>query len=166
MFLSVRIRRLSAATLVCASIVLGLSFLMGSGRAASKPASGGAHTCTLIDQQFLGSVQTNMQQLSMWSDELVAGDADAGTVVKQIDNEEQQIAGLVPTDPSLQTSRSLLRKMSQEYALAVQAKGAGKSPGSHIRVAYQMANDVHELLVQAQPGMTEKGCDLTPLLQA
>jgi hypothetical protein len=162
---AVRFRRLSAATLVLGSVVLGMTFFMGSGQAAATPA-GGAHTCTPIDQAFLRNVQTEMQQLSMWGDEFDSGDADAATVVKQVSNEEQQIAGLVPTDPSLQTSRSLLRKMFTEYGLAIQAKAAGKNAGKHIRVAYQMANDVHELLVQAQPGMTAKGCDLTPLLQA
>jgi hypothetical protein len=56
--------------------------------------------------------------------------------------------------------------MFLEYGAAVHAKAAGQSPGLHVRNAYSLANGVHELLVQAQPGMNAKGCDLTPLLNA
>ena len=165
MVFPVRIRRLLAATLACASIVLGLSFLMGSGKAASSPA-GGAHTCSAADKQFLLTVQSNMQQLSYWSDSLATGDAAPVVVIKQARAEAAQVWASTPTDPSLLTSRSLLRKMFLEYGLAVRAKALGASPGAHVRTTYQLANDVHELLAQAQPGMTAKGCNLVPLLQA
>jgi len=56
--------------------------------------------------------------------------------------------------------------MFLEYAAAVKAKALGNSPGNHVRNAYTLANGVHELLVQAQPGMTAQGCNLAPLLQA
>lgn len=165
MLLSVRIKRLTAATLLLGSIVLGLTFFLGSGQAASSPA-GGAHTCSAADKQFLLTVQSNMQQLSYWSDSLHSGDAAPAVVIKQSNAEAAQVWASEPTDPSLVTSRSLLRKMFLEYAQAVRAKALGTSPGGHVQTAYQMANNVHELLVQAQPGMTAKGCDLSPLLQA
>jgi hypothetical protein len=56
--------------------------------------------------------------------------------------------------------------MFLEYGAAVKAKALGTPPGVHVRTAYTLANGVHELLVQAQPGMTAKGCDLTPLLKS
>lgn len=165
MLLSVRIRRLFAATLACASIVLGISFLMGSGRAAAQPA-GGAHTCSAADKQFLDTVQSNMEQLAYWSDSLTSGDVAPAVVIKQAHAEAEQVWAATPTDPSLLTSRSLLRKMFYEYGLAVKTKALGASPGLHVRAAYLLANDVHQLLVEAQPGMTAKGCNLTPLLSA
>jgi hypothetical protein len=164
MLSSVQLRRLIAATLVCASVVLGISFLMGSGRAASKPTA--ADTCSAADKQFLSTVSSNMTQLQYWSDSLQSGDATASVVVKQAHSEALQIWAAQPTDPYLVTSRSLLRKMFDEYGLAVKAKALGTSPGVHVRTVYSLANDVHELLVQAQPGMTAKGCNLTPLLSA
>jgi hypothetical protein len=161
----VRFRRLTAATLVLGSIVLGLTFFMGSGQAASSP-RGGVHTCSAADKQFLLTVDSNMQLLSYWSDSFTSGDATPGVVIKQARAEAAQVWASTPTDPSLLTARSLLRKMFLEYGMAVKSKAMGGSPGTHVQTAYQLANDVHELLVQAQPGMTQKGCDLAPLLQA
>jgi hypothetical protein len=160
----VQFRRLIAATLVCASVVLGLSFLMGSGRAGTRATA--ADTCSAADKQFLATVSSNMTQLGYWSDSLTSGDATPALVIKQAKAESSQVFASTPTDPSLLTSRSLLRKMFLEYAAAVKAKALGNSPGNHVRNAYTLANGVHELLVQAQPGMTAQGCNLAPLLQA
>jgi hypothetical protein len=160
----VQFRRLIAATLVCASVVLGLSFLIGSGRASTRATA--ADTCSAADKQFLATVSSNMTQLGYWSDSLTSGDATPALVIKQAKAESSQVFASTPTDPSLLTSRSLLRKMFLEYAAAVKAKALGNSPGNHVRNAYTLANGVHELLVQAQPGMTAQGCNLAPLLQA
>ena len=160
----VRFRRLIAATLVCASVVLGLSVLIGSGRASTRATA--ADTCSAADKQFLTTVSSNMTQLGYWSDSLTSGDATPALVIKQAKAESSQVFASTPTDPSLLTSRSLLRKMFLEYAAAVKAKALGNSPGNHVRNAYTLANGVHELLVQAQPGMTAQGCNLAPLLQA
>jgi hypothetical protein len=164
MLRAVALRRLTAATLVCASVVLGISFLIGSGRAAAVPGGTGAHSCSLADKQFLGTVQSNMTQLGFWSDSLQSGDATPAVVIKQARAEARQVEATRPTDMSMLTVRSLVRKMFLEYAAAVKAKDAGVAAGSHVRSAYTLANSVHELLLQAQPGMTAHGCDLAPLL--
>ena len=166
MLVSVQLRRLIAATLVCASVVLGLSVLIGSGRAQSRPGTAASDTCSAADKQFLTTVSSNMTQLGYWSDSLTNGDATPALVIKQAKSESAQVYASTPTDPSLLTARSLLRKMFLEYAAAVRAKALGSSPGDHVRNAYTLANGVHELLVQAQPGMTARGCNLAPLLQA
>jgi hypothetical protein len=159
-----QLRRLIAATLVCASVVLGLSFLMGSGKASTRAAA--KDTCSLADKQYLITVASNMTQLGYWSDSLSSGDATPALVIKQARAESNQVYATRPTDPSLLTSRSLLRKMFLEYAAAVKTKALGGSPGDHVRNAYTLANGVHELLLQAEPGMTAAGCNLAPLLQA
>jgi hypothetical protein len=164
MLLSVQAKRLIAATLVCASVVLGISVLAGSGRAA--PRASASHTCSVTDKQFLTTVQSNMTQLGYWADSLSSGDASPVVVMKQARAESEQVAATEPTDVSMLTARSLLRKMFLEYAAAVRAKALGASPGQHVRTVYTLANGVHELLVQAEPGMTAKGCNLAPLLQA
>jgi hypothetical protein len=162
----VAFRRLIAATLVCASVVLGISFLVGSGRAAPQPGGNGVHTCSVTDKQFLVTVQSNMTQLGYWADSLTSGEATPAVVIKQARSEARQIEATGPTDRSMLTARSLVRKMFLEYAAAVRAKALGASPGVHVRTAYTLANSVHEILVQAQPGMTAHGCDLAPLLSA
>jgi hypothetical protein len=166
MLLSVRMRRLTAATLVCVALVLGASMLVGSGRAQAGAPRPVAHTCSVTDKQFLQTVESNMTQLGYWSDELASGDVTPDLVAKQALSESRQVQMTGPTDPSLVTARSLLRKMFSEYAAAVAAKAHGRSPGDHVRTAYTLANAVHDLLVQAQPDMRAKGCDLTPLFQA
>jgi hypothetical protein len=158
----VQFRRLIAAMLVCASIVLGISVLAGSGRAASRPP--GTHTCSVNDKQFLTTVQSNMTQLSYWSDSLTSGDVAPVVVIKQARAEAKQIDATRPTDTSMTTARTLLRQMFLEYAGAVRTKALGGSPGKQVQTVYTLANYVHDLLVEAQPGMTAKGCNLEPLL--
>lgn len=164
MLLPVRFRRLTAATLVCAALVLGVSFLLGSGRAQAS-ASTVKHTCSAADKQFLQTARDNMTQLGYWGDELVSGDATPALVIKQSRSEADQIGATRPIDPSLRTASSLLRKMFVEYAAAVRAKALGSSPGVHVQTAYTLANAVHDLLVAAQPALAPQGCDVAPLLQ-
>jgi len=163
MLQSVRIRRLTAVTLVCAALVLGVFTLLGSSRASASTASI-HHVCSLADKQFLQTTRDNMTQLGYWADELVGGDATPALVIKQSRSEAAQIAATRPTDPSLRTAGSLLRKMFLEYADAVHAKAHGSSPGKHVQMAYTLANAVHDLLVGAQPALAPQGCDVTPLL--
>src|SRR5512133_2266275 len=111
MLVSVRIRRLTAATLVCAALVLGVSMLIGAGHAAAGANPPREHTCSAADKQFLQTVQSNMTQLGYWSDSLLSGDATPAEVIKQTVSESRQIGATSPTDQSLMTARSLLRKM-------------------------------------------------------
>jgi hypothetical protein len=158
------LRRLSAATLALSALVFGGSILVGQGRAqaGSQP----TYVCSAADKQFIATVSSNMTQLGYWSDSLSTGDATPALVIKQSKAEAAQVYATRPTDPSLFTARSLLRKMFLEYGAAVKTKALGGSPGDHVRNAYTLANGVHELLLQAQPGMTAQGCNLAPLLQA
>src|SRR3954451_17527686 len=162
---TVRIRRLIAATLVCASLVLGVSMLIGAGHASAGPVAQ-KHTCSVADKQFLQTVQSNMTQLGYWSDALLSGDATPADVIKQTGAESRQVGATAPTDISLLTARSLLRKMFLEYGAAVRAKAIGNAPGKHVQTAYTLANGVHDLLIDAQPQMASMGCDITPLLSA
>src|SRR5579884_2376125 len=126
MAVSVRIRRLFAATVVSACVVLGISMLVGAGRAQSSTGTSAiSHTCSVTDKQFLQTVVSNMTQLSYWSDELQSGDATPAIVIKQSVAESKQVGATGPTDPYLLTARSLLRKMFLEYAAAVRAKALG-----------------------------------------
>jgi hypothetical protein len=162
----VHLRRLTATALACGALVFALSFLVGTPQAAPAGGVSTAHTCSALDRQFLQTVSSNMEQLQYWSDSLQARDVAPAVVIRQARAESRQVAVTAPTDPSLQTARSLLRKMFLEYGAAVRAKTLGRSPGTHVRNAYTLANGVHELLVQAEPGMTAQGCDLAQVLNA
>jgi len=107
-----------------------------------------------------------MQQLDYWARELGSKDATPMQVIKQSRSESLQIEATSPSDPSLRATRSLLGKMFREYALAVRAQALGGDAGKHMGIAYELANYVHQVLVDAQPDLQSKGCDLSPLLQA
>lgn len=159
-----RIRRLIAATLTCATVVFGATFLVGSSRAQAGQRQV-THTCSATDKQFIQTVQMNMTQLAYWSDSLVHEQVAPGIVVRQAKAESEQIAATSPSDPTLEQTRGLLRSMLMAYSHAVAAKMHGGNAGIPMRTAYTLANSVHDLLTGAQPALAARGCDPSPLLQ-
>ena len=164
MLVSVQIRRLIAATLACAAVVFGVTFLFGSGRAQAGQRQV-THTCSAPDRQFLDTVSTNMFQLAYWSDALVHDDVAPGVVVKQARAEAAQVDATRPTDPTFEQTRGLLRAMLTAYAHAIAAKMHGGNAGAPMRTAYLLANAVHDLLAGAQPELAARGCDPALLLR-
>jgi hypothetical protein len=162
MLVSVRAGRLIAATLACAAFVLGVSTLAGRAGAQSGTVS---HTCSAADRQFVQTVSANMFQLSFWSRELAAGSTTAAVVVKQTKAGSLQVDATRPTDPTLAKTRPLLKAMFLAYATAVRARAHGGDAGTPMGISYQLANDVHDLLASAEPGLASKGCDVAVLLR-
>lgn len=160
---SVRVRRLLAATLGATTLVLAVSILVGSGRAQSSDRL--THTCSAADKQFLDTARSNLVQLGYWSDSLLSGDVAGGVVIKQARSEAGQVAATRPTDPTLSQTRNVLRQMFSEYARAVSARLRGGDPGVAMALSYTLANQAHDLLVQAQPDLAARGCDVTQLFQ-
>jgi hypothetical protein len=140
--------------------VLGISFFLSNGHAQVKV----VHTCSVADKQFIDTVSANMTQLSYWSDSLVSGDVDPPVVVHQARAEADQVDATRPTDPTLDKSRFLLKGMFMQYAKAVQAQIDGGNAGVYMGLSYTLANEVHDLLIGAQPVLAAKGCDPTRLL--
>ena len=54
--------------------------------------------------------------------------------------------------------------MFTEYARAMNAEAKHKDAGPHIQRSYGLANFAHDVLVQAEPGLKARGCDVSPLL--
>jgi len=157
----VHVRRLLAATLACAAAVLGASFLLGNGRAQGGKV---VHTCSAADKQFLQTVRENMTQLGYWSDALLQNDVAPRVVVKQARSEADQIAATSPDDPTLTTTRTMLQTMLLQYGDAIRAKFHGGDAGIHMKLSYNLANQVHYLLVGAQPALAAQGCDVSSLM--
>jgi hypothetical protein len=124
------------------------------------------HTCSAPDRQYVQIVGSNMFQLNYWSDELLKGSATPGLVVKQTKSGSAQVDATRPTDPTLEKTRPLLKAMFLSYAKAVYAKAHGGNAGVPMGVAYQLANDVHDLLAAAEPALAAKGCDIAVLLSS
>jgi hypothetical protein len=156
----VRFRRLTVATLACTFLVLGVSVLLGSGRAQGSS----SHTCSAPDKQFIQTVRSNMDQLAYWSDELTSDDVTPAIVIQQARSEAAQIAATGPTDPTLTITRKLVRTMLIEYSRGIYAKFHNSNAGVHMQLAYTLANSVHDQLVGAEAPLAARGCDVAPLL--
>src|SRR3954447_4601052 len=101
MLVSVHPRRLIAATSICAVVVFGATFLVGSGRAQAGQRQV-THTCSATDKQFIQTARTNMTQLAYWSDSLVHEDVKPWIVVKQAKAEAAQVDATRPSDQTLE----------------------------------------------------------------
>jgi hypothetical protein len=147
--------RLSAAALVVAIV----PFVAGG--CARAPV---AHTCSATDKQFIGITQVDMDSLGYWSESLASGDAGPAQVISQTKIAERSVTATAPTDPTLVQTRLILRAMLSEYWRAVAARQHHREAGVHMMRAYGLANFAHDALVQAQPALMSKGCDVSPLL--
>ena len=151
---------MTAATLLVV-LVGGAAVAAGSSRASSTTLD---HTCSLADKQFILSARLNMAAVGRWSEDYLHGDAKAGEVVAQAETAITAMRNTEPEDPSLRRTQLLLRTMFGEYAQAIEASAGGKRPGRHIYRAYGLANFAHDILVEAQPALRQRGCDVAPLL--
>ena len=160
----VRPRRLFAATLACSAVVFGVSILLGNGRA--QAGSTMSFMCSAPDKQFIGTVSSNLMQLSYWSDALVSHDVEPGIVVMQARAEAAQVGATRPLDRTLHATRGLLGAMFLEYSKAVAVTAHGRDAHAHMQNAWRLAHAVHDLLTGAKTGLGVLGCDVTPLLSS
>jgi hypothetical protein len=159
---TVKVKRLTAATLATAALVFGASVLVGNGRAqAAQPVS---FVCSAADKQFITTVSSNLMQLGYWSDALVSRDVEPSVVVSQAKAEAQQVGQTRPQDRTLHATRDLLGSMFLEYSKAVAITAHGRSATTHMTTAWRLARSVHDLLAGAKDGLGAQGCDVSPLL--
>lgn len=158
--LGVKPRFTAAAGLAFAIIATGAVVLLlgGNGRAAVT------HTCSATDRQFMSVAQLNMAALGSLSQDYLHGDAKPADVIDETETAEVGLANTNPSDPSLAKTRAILRAMFVEYGRAIRADEHHKNPGKYIYHAYGLANFAHDILSDAQPGLMQRGCDVTPLL--
>jgi hypothetical protein len=124
----------------------------------------GAHTCSATDRQFILEARTSMTALGLWGGEYESGDARASEVVGEAQRAAKIVRGMGPTDPSLEQARRLMVGMLTEYAKAVRIHARHGDAGPHMYRAYGLANYAHGVLAKAQPALSPRGCDLSPLL--
>jgi len=105
-----------------------------------------------------------MASLDLWAQQYLAGAVKARVVVDQATQAAETVARTEPRDPSLSTTRLYLDAMFTEYGRAIQARSRSRDAGPHMYRAYGLANFAHDVLVQAQPELKARGCDVAPLL--
>jgi hypothetical protein len=150
----VQVKRFTAATLVLCAIPI----LSGCAQAPL------AHTCSLTDKAFIQTTSLNIDMLGQWSQDLADGQAKPGEVIAQTREAAIRVGDTAPTDPSLAQTRQIVRAMLSEYWRAVSAHSHHREAGTHMMRAYGLANFAHDVLAEAQPALSSKGCDISPLL--
>jgi hypothetical protein len=143
-----------AATLVLVAV--------SSGCSGARSAHG--HTCTATDQKFIQTASVDMTGLGALTADYQSGQAVPKDVAQQAFDAAVRVQHTDPKDPSLKAAQKYLDAMFQEYGTAVTIQAKGGDAGERMYRAYGLANFAHDVLLQAQPALSERGCDVAPLL--
>ncbi len=123
-----------------------------------------AHSCGVRDRVFISTAQLDLSVIGLWAGEYEQGEVEAKDFVQQAKAAAVGVMSTSPSDYSLVKTRKLLDAMFLEYGRAIDAKARHRDAGPHIARAYGLANFAHDVLAEAQPGLSAHGCDVRPLL--
>ena len=137
--------------------------------ACASGCSGGAtqareHSCGAPDQKFIQTASVDVMALGSLTADYQSGLANPDEVAQQAFDAAKRVTHVTPRDFSLQTAQRYLDGMFREYGEAVQMQSKGEDAGERMYRAYGLANFAHDVLVQAQPALLQRGCDVGPLL--
>lgn len=148
----------AAALFVLLGIGLGMYVSSGVEDAA-------AHSCSATDKRFIQTASTNMTAFTLWSDGFRSGDLGADEVAQEADDAARRVGYAKPQDPSLKLSQRLIDGMFREYGQAVSLAAKERDrAGVHMHRAYGLADFARDVLLEAQPELSKRGCDVAPLL--
>ena len=149
-----RRRSVIAATLVLVAV--------SSGCSGSKTAHG--HSCTSTDQKFIQTASVDVTALGSLTADYQSGQVGPKEVAQQAFDAAVRVQNIEPKDPSLRAAQQYLDAMFQEYGAAVTIQSKGGDAGERMYRAYGLANFAHDVLAQAQPALSKRGCDVAALL--
>ena len=93
-----------------------------------------------------------------------SGEAQAKDLAQHAFDSAVRVRHTDPEDPSLRAAQRYLDAMFEEYGTAVTIQAKGGDAGERMYRAYGLANFAHDVLLQAQPALYKRGCDVEPLL--
>jgi hypothetical protein len=123
-----------------------------------------AHTCSATDRQFIRTASLNLTAVGSAGREYLAGELKAKDVIEDAKRASLAVDRTNPSDPSLRRTRPLMGAMFTEYGRAIRARERNADAGRHMYRAYGLANFAHDILVEAQPELAKRGCDVRDLL--
>ena len=123
-----------------------------------------AHSCGATDKRFITTASTNMTALGIWAAGYKSGDIEPAQIIAQAHDAAKRVGYVKPNDPSLREAQQLLVPMFTEYGEAVQLYSKGKDAGERMYRAYGLANFAREVLLEAEPELAPRGCDVGALL--
>lgn len=139
-------------------------FLLALSSACTGASVAKGHSCVATDRRFIETASVDVTALGILTADYQSGQAGPGEVAQQAFDAADRVKHVTPHDPSLRTAQRYLDAMFTEYGEAVTLQGQGKDAGDRMYRAYGLANFAHDVLVQAQPDLLERGCDVGPLL--
>jgi hypothetical protein len=122
------------------------------------------HTCSATDKQFIAKTELSMTALGIWGDDYRRGEATAAEVIAEAKRATVRVETLNPSDPALRKTKNFMSAMLAEYGRAMVAKSKQKDASSHMYRAFGLANFAHDVLVDAEPELRRRGCDVSALL--
>ena len=145
----------AAAVLACVLVASGC---------ATAPEASATHTCGPTDKRFIKTASVNMTALGIWAAGYQSGEIPPEKVAEEAKNAARRLAHAEPSDPSLRQAQRYMNAMFEEYGEALELHAKGKRAGKRIHRAYGLANFAREVLVEAEPELGKRGCDVGPLL--
>jgi len=145
-------------------LFLSLMVFLGFARASSARARPVQHTCGLTDRQFLTVYDLQLQAVGMYGTDYMNGDAKAQDAISAAKEAAIAVRSSAPFDPTLQTVKHLAPPMFLEFGKAVKLRAAGKDASPAMYRAYSLSARVRDVLTEAQPKLTQLGCDVSDVL--
>jgi hypothetical protein len=105
-----------------------------------------------------------MTALGIWGDDYRRGEATVAEVIAEARRATVRVETLNPSDPALRKTKMFMAAMLAEYGRAMVAKSKQKDASSHMYRAFGLANFAHDVLVDAEPELLRRGCDVSSLL--
>jgi hypothetical protein len=153
------LRGLRGIGVIAAALVLALA---ASGCGGAERAR--THSCGATDKRFITTASTNMTALGIWAAGYRSGDIEPQQIVEQARDAAKRVGYVKPTDPSLREAQQLIVPMFTEYGEAVRLYAKGRDSGDRMYRAYGLANFARDVLLDAQPDLAARGCDVGALL--
>jgi hypothetical protein len=146
------------------SVIAATLFLLVCAIGCSRAAESREHSCGATDQKFIQTASVDVTALGVLNADYQSGFAEADEVAQQAFDAAKRVTHVEPKDFSLRTAQKYLDGMFREYGEAVSMQADGKDASDRMYRAYGLANFAHDVLVQAQPDLLQRGCDVGPLL--
>ena len=146
------------------SVIAAALFLLVGAIGCSGARESREHSCGATDQKFIQTASVDVTALGVLNADYQSGFAEPDEVAQQAFDAAKRVTHVEPDDFSLRAAQRYLDGMFREYGEAVTMQAKGKDASDRMYRAYGLANFAHDVLVQAQPALLKRGCDVGPLL--
>jgi hypothetical protein len=138
-------------------------FVVAWAALAARPSEAIGHSCGATDRRFIQAASIDVTALGSLPAEYQSVQAPEELARDAFDAAER-VEHAEPRDPSLHTAQRYLDAMFTEYAHAMTLRSKGKDATERMYRAQLLATSARDVLAQAQPELSKRGCNVGPLL--